>query len=442
MSVVFPPAGIKVLSVGELTRGIKQVLEETQGTVWVEGEVSNLSRPSSGHLYLTLKDEEAPLETVVYRGVALRMKFDLRDGMHVIAKGRLTVYVPRGRYQLQVEEVQPKGIGPLELAFRQLKEKLSLLGYFEPRRKKPLPRIPRRIALISSGTGSAVRDMLEVLSRRWPASEVWVVPVRVQGEGAAQEISDAITLLNQISGPERDPSMRVEVILIGRGGGSLEDLWAFNEEPVADAIFRSRIPIMTGIGHEDDLTIADMVADQRALTPTEAAERAVPDRAKVLEWLGNLENQFRLLLRRRLETAAVRLAELANRRCFRNPLERVRECERQVDDWSERLQRAMQHRLQQARQRLEAQAGKLEGLSPLNVLARGYSLTRKEADGSVVRDAGQVKPGERLLTHVQQGEIVSRVESIVPAPFAADGSAPAMQSGGEGREPTKGGRKS
>jgi exodeoxyribonuclease VII large subunit len=421
MATVFPPAGTKVLTVAELTRGIKQVLEETHGTVWVEGEVSNLARPSSGHLYLTLKDEEAPLKTVIYRGVALRLRFDLRDGMRVIAKGRLTVYVPRGEYQLQVEEVQPKGIGPLELAFRQLKEKLSLLGYFEPRRKKPLPRIPRRVGLVTSGTGSAVRDMLEILSRRWPAAEVWVIPVRVQGEGAAQEIAGAIGLINQIAGPERDPAVRVDVLLVGRGGGSLEDLWPFNEEVVAGAIHRSRIPIITGIGHEDDLTIADMVADQRALTPSEAAERAVPDRSKVLEWLENLEAQLRVLLRRRLELAAARLRELGGRRCFRVPLERVREEERKVDEWGERLRRAMQQRLQHAKQRLEALAEKLETLSPLNVLARGYSLTRKEADRSVVRSAAEVRVGERLVTHLEAGEIVSRVEKVSPPPATGAG---------------------
>jgi exonuclease VII large subunit len=213
----FPPTDVAVLSIGELTRSIKNLLETAHGQVWVEGEVSNLARPASGHVYLTLKDAEAPLKTVVYRGVAMRMKFDLRDGQHVVARGRVTVYPPRGEYQFQVEEIQPKGIGPLELAFRQLKEKLSVLGYFEPGRKKRLPPVPSRICLVTSGTGSAVRDMLQVLNRRWPAVDIWVCPVRVQGEGAAEDIAGALMLLNRLGGPESPSAQRIDVILLGRG---------------------------------------------------------------------------------------------------------------------------------------------------------------------------------------------------------------------------------
>ncbi len=408
-TTLFPPAGVRVYRVGELTRNVKQLLEDHLGTVWVEGEVSNLARPSSGHLYLTLKDAEAPLRSVIYRGVALRMRFDLRDGMSVIVKGRLTVYVPRGEYQLQVEEVQPKGIGPLELAYRQLKEKLSARGWFEPGRKKPLPRIPRRVVLVTSPTGSAVRDMLEILSRRWPPTEVWVCPVPVQGEGAAQQIAAAVDLLNRIGGPDAPLPQRIDVLIVGRGGGSLEDLWAFNEEVVAEAIVRSRIPVVSGVGHEDDFTIADHVADVRALTPSEAAERVVPDGAKVLDWLGELEGRLRQLLLRKLELARGRIDDLAKRRCFREPLERVREEERRLDERSERLERAIRQRLDQSKRRLEAEAARLETLSPLNVLARGYSLTRGE-DGTVIRAPKQVRPGDRLITQVQGGRIESRVE--------------------------------
>jgi exodeoxyribonuclease VII large subunit len=410
MSAVFPPPDIKVFRIGELTRDIKRVLEEAHPIIWVEGEVSNLAKPNSGHLYLTLKDEEAPLKSVVYRAVALRMRFDLRDGMRVVARGRLTVYAPRGEYQLQIEEIQPKGIGPLELAFRQLKEKLSVKGYFEKGRKKPLPRIPRRIALVTSPTGSAVRDILEILARRWPNAEVWVCPVRVQGEGAAVEIAAALCQINQIGGC--GAAVPVDVLVVGRGGGSLEDLWPFNEEIVAHAIYQSRIPVLTGIGHEDDLTIADMVADVRALTPSEAAERVVPDHVKVLDWLTELEGRCRTLLLRNLEQARSRLDDLAGRRCFRQPFDRLRDEERCLDEWNDRLQRAMRQRQQVAQRRLEALAAQLESLSPLNVLARGYSLTRTELDRMVVRDPGQVKPGDRLLTQVQHGQIISRVEEI------------------------------
>jgi exodeoxyribonuclease VII large subunit len=412
MSTLFPPAGVQVLTVGELTRAIKGLLEESHSNVWVEGEVSNLSRPASGHLYLTLKDEEAPLKAVLYRGVALRMKFDLRDGMRVIAHGRLSVYAPRGEYQLLIEEVQPKGIGPLELAFRQLKEKLSLKGYFEPRRKKAIPRFPRRVVLVTSPTGSAVRDMLEILARRWPAALVIVCPVRVQGEGAAAQIAASIALLNRFGG--KGGSNQIDVLILARGGGSLEDLWPFNEELVAEAIFQSRIPIVTGIGHEDDLTIADMVADQRALTPSEAAERVVPDRSEIAQALLESHSRLRRLLLRSLQLAQTRLEQLANRSCFRNPLARIREEERRLDDLGERMKRALALRMERTRQRLEANIARLEGLSPLAVLGRGYSLTRRLDDLSVVRHSTQVSAGDWLVTQVQGGRIISRVEAVTP----------------------------
>jgi exodeoxyribonuclease VII large subunit len=407
MPVPFPPPGVKILTIGELTRALKGMVEEAYANVWVEGEVSNLSRPSSyGHQYLTLKDDEAPLKAVLYRAIALRMKFDLRDGMRVIARGRLTLYMPRGEYQLLIEEIQPKGIGPLELAFRQLKEKLSLKGYFDPKRKRKLPRIPCRIVLVTSPSGSAVRDMLEILSRRWPAAEVWICPVHVQGEGAAAEVAEAISTLNRLAAG----GLALDVLVVGRGGGSLEDLWTFNEECVAQAIFQSRIPVVTGIGHEDDLTIADMVADLRALTPSEAAEKVVPDGAAVLDWLTGLESRFRIDLRRRLDQARARLLELESRPCLRRPLERIREEEERLDSWMDRLQRALQCRLEQYREQLKGQAARLESLSPLNVLARGYSLTRKEDEAVLLHDAGQLQPGERIVTRLQHGEIISRVE--------------------------------
>jgi exodeoxyribonuclease VII large subunit len=408
-AVLFPPAGVRVLQVGELTRAVKSLLEDNLGIVWVEGEVSNLARPTSGHIYLTLKDNEALLRAALYRTVAMRLRFDVRDGMRVIVKGRLTVFAPRGEYQLQIEELQPKGIGPLELAFRQLKEKLSVRGYFERGRKKPLPRIPRRVGLISSATGSAVRDVLETLSRRWPAAEVWVRPVLVQGDGAAEAIAAALDLFNRIGGPDAPPMQRLDLLILARGGGSLEDLWPFNEEIVAEAIYRSRIPVVSGVGHEDDLTIADLVADARALTPTDAAMRVVPDGSKVLEWLSDLDGRLRGLLLRRLELARGKLDALANRRCFRAPVERIRNEERCLDDWGERIQRAIQQQLDKTKQRLEASAARLESLSPLNVLARGYSLTRR-MDGVVVRKPEDVAPGELLVTRVHGGQIASRVE--------------------------------
>jgi exodeoxyribonuclease VII large subunit len=406
-TTLFPPTNGKILTVGELTRSLKEVVETAYDCVWVEGEVSNLARPNSGHQYLTLKDDEAPIKAMIYRGSALRMRFDLRNGMRIIVRGRLTLYMPRGEYQLLIEEVHPKGIGPLELAFRQLKEKLSIRGYFEPGRKKPLPRIPRRVVLVTSGTGSAVRDMLEVLSRRWPAVEVWICPVRVQGEGAAAEIADSLGFINRLRPAD---GVGIEVLILGRGGGSLEDLWPFNEECVAQAIFSSRIPVVTGIGHEDDLTIADMVADCRALTPSEAAERIVPDRAKVLEWLGDLEARLLTLLHRRVEQLRVRVDVFANRGVFRNPLERIRTEERRLDELVDRMNRAIQKRAEQGQQKLEALAAQLDTLSPLNVLNRGYSLTSLEANRELVRSSESVRTGQRIVTRLRRGQIVSRVE--------------------------------
>jgi exodeoxyribonuclease VII large subunit len=350
---------------------------------------------------LTLRDKESQLPAAIFRGVNLRLKYDLQNGMEVIARGRLTVYAPQGSYQLQVEEVQPKGVGPLELAFRQLKEKLSRLGYFN-RRKRGLPPYPRRVALVTSPTGAAVRDMVETLSRRWPLAEIWVHPATVQGDAAGESIAAAIRTLNTLTG--------IDVLIVGRGGGSLEDLWGFNEECVAQAIFESRIPVVSGVGHETDLVISDMVADLRALTPTDAATKVVPNKSDLLTWLTDSETRLRDLLLRRLDLARARLTDLMRRRCFRLPLEPIRDLERRLDEWHERLQRSLRQRLAELRQRLEAQTARLESLSPLNVLARGYSLTRTEGDGAVVRTPAQLRPGDRLLTLVQHGRIISRVE--------------------------------
>jgi exodeoxyribonuclease VII large subunit len=416
MTETLIPDGVKVLSVSELTQAVKGVLEDGFPSVWVAGEVSNLARPSSGHLYLTLKDSEAQLRTVIWRGIALRLRFDVRDGQEVIARGRLSVYAPRGEYQLLVEELHPKGVGALELALRQLKEKLFRLGYFAPERKKPLPRFPRRLALVTSPTGAAVRDMLEILTQRWPAAEVWVCPVRVQGEGAAADIAAAIGLLNELRAKDVLP---VDVLIVGRGGGSAEDLGAFNEEDIARAIYRSAIPVVSAVGHEIDWTIADGVADFRALTPSEAATRVVPDGEEVLQGLRDGENRLRDALVRRLEQARQRLDDLAGRRAFRLPLERVHDGERRLDEWAERLVRAGRQRVALAGQRLENTAARLETLSPLNVLRRGYSVTRREADQVLVHSPSQLRPGDRLVTLVARGRVVSRVEELEVAPPAS-----------------------
>ncbi len=397
------PENQKISSVSELTRQIKELLEEGFSSIWVGGEITNLKRPSSGHLYLTLKDAQAQIRGVMWRSTAQRLRFDIQDGLEVIVRGNLSVYPPRGDYQIIIDQLQPKGMGAQDLALRQLKEKLAGLGYFAPERKRPLPVFPRHLALVTSPSGAAIRDMLEILGRRWPSAQVWVCPVRVQGEGAAEEIAAAIELVNRVPG--------IEVVILGRGGGASEDLAAFNRANVAQAIFQSRVPVVSAVGHEIDVTIADLVADKRALTPSEAAELVTPDRDQLFRQLRAFSERLKDLLNLRLETSRQRWQDLAGRRVFFQPLERIRERERRLDDAEVRLARAIRLRLGRAKQTADAWAARLETLSPLNVLARGYSLTRRDNDQAVVRDSNQVHPGDRLVTLVQHGRIVSRVES-------------------------------
>ncbi|MBY0523811.1 MAG: exodeoxyribonuclease VII large subunit [Gemmataceae bacterium] len=412
MSFPAPPQNVKVLTVGELTRGVKALLEDAFPLVWVAGEISNLARPASGHVYLSLKDAESQVRAVMWRGSALRLRFDPRDGQDVIVRGRLSVYPPRGEYQLVIEELHVKGLGAQELALRQLKEKLFKLGYFDPARKKSLPRFPRRLALVTSPTGAAVRDMLEILARRWPMADIWVCPARVQGDGAAQDMARVVRLLNRLN---KCGNLELDAMILGRGGGSTEDLWEFNAECLAQAIYDSQVPVVSAVGHEIDVTIADLVADLRALTPSQAATVVVPDAEELSHGLTDYESRMRLGLLAQLEAGRRRLDDLAARRAFRLPLERVHDQEQRLDDWSDRLRRSVRQRLALAKERLEAQAGQLESLSPLNVLSRGYSLTRREVDQVVVRGSEQVHPGDRLVTTVQHGRIISRVEGIEPA---------------------------
>jgi exodeoxyribonuclease VII large subunit len=402
------PVPEQVLTVSALTQRIRASLEGAFRSVWVSGEISNLSRPSSGHVYFSLKDEKATLGAVIYRGVGFRLRFEPRDGMQVIARGRLSVYEPRGNYQLQIEEIQPKGIGALELALQQMRDKLQAKGYFDPRRKKRLPSFCRSIALVTSPTGAAVRDMVELLARRWPVAAVLVVPVRVQGEGAAAEIAAAVRLLNRL---QNRGFVCLDAIIVGRGGGSLEDLWAFNVESVADAIHESRVPVVSAVGHEIDVTIADLVADHRALTPSHAITDLTPDRAALLDGLKDLAGRMGLRAVRQIETARQRLDSFRDRRAFLRPLDRVRDLEKRLDELDGRLNRAVGSPVERAGTRVAALAGRLESLSPLAVLARGYSLTHS-VDGRLVRDASALRVGDEMVTRLAAGEIVSRVTEV------------------------------
>jgi exodeoxyribonuclease VII large subunit len=395
-----------VFTVSALTARLRGLIENNFPSVWVAGEVSNYTKAASGHMYFTLKDAKAQLRAVLFRGVNLRMKFEPKDGLEVLARGRLTVYDPRGEYQLQIEELQPKGIGAAELALRQLKEKLLARGYFDPRRKKPLPRFPKRVALVASATGAAVRDMVELFAQRWPIAEVIVRPSRVQGEGAAEEVAVGIRMLNRL---HKSGQLPLDAIVIGRGGGSAEDLWAFNEEAVADAIFHSAVPVVSAVGHEIDVTVADLVADHRAETPSAAVVALTPNRLELMAALEEFRGRLTEAVTHRLRFTRQRLDQIATRPAFRRPLQRLHELEQRLDETAARLHRAAKLRLALATERLAGLAGQLETLSPLNVLARGYSLTRTD-DGRLVRAAADVKPGDRLTTRVASGEIVSRVE--------------------------------
>jgi exodeoxyribonuclease VII large subunit len=323
------------------------------------------------------------------------------------------VYAPRGGYQLIVEKMFPKGLGAAELALRELREKLFRLGYFDPNRKKPLPRFPRTICLVSSATGAAVCDMIEILGRRWPIARVVVQPTLVQGDSAAEQIARGIRDVNRWK--ERK-LVQIDVIILGRGGGSAEDLAPFNTEVVAQAIFESRIPVVSAVGHEVDVTIADSVADVRASTPSHAAELTVPDRSDMMDCLRKAEARIHDSTRRQLQLARRRIDDLACRRGFQLPLERVHDLDRRLDELGQRMQRAANVDLASGKHAISALAARLEALSPLNVLARGYSLTRTEAKSVLVRSADQVQPGDRLITKVHRGQIVSRVESVEPPP--------------------------
>lgn len=404
---------VKPVSVTALNNAVKARMEEFFPGVWVAGEVANFVRASSGHMYFTLKDAQSSIRCCMWRGFALRLKFDPYNGMDVILRGGLTVFPPKGDYQLIVEELHPKGIGPAELALRQLKEKLLQRGYFDPKRKRKLPRYPRRIGLIASPTGAAIRDMLEILVKRWPLADAIIRPSRVQGEGAAQELAAAVRQLSML---HRTNQLPLDAIVMGRGGGSSEDLAAFNEEIVADAIHACSVPVVSAVGHEIDVSITDLVADYRALTPSQAITALCPDRGELADEMLIFHDRMRDTMLRRVEQGRQRLDKLTERAAFRRPQDRIRELEQRLDDRSARLQRAISQRIRRAEDRLAGLADHLEGLSPLNVLKRGYSLTRRADSEHLIRDATEVQPGDVLVSRVERGEIVSRVESIRPEP--------------------------
>jgi len=436
----------RILTVTQLASQLREALDRAVGTVWVAGEISNFRRQASGHCYFTLKDKQSQLAAVMFRNVAQVLPFRPSDGMEVVIQARVALYPARGSLQLYVDAMEPRGLGALQLAFEQLKKRLQAEGLFEDARKRPLPRWPRRIGIVTAPKGAAIHDMRTTLRRRWPAAGVVLRPVRVQGAGSAREIAAGIDDLNRLGG--------VEVIIIGRGGGSLEDLWAFNEEVVARAIVASRVPVVSAVGHQTDFTIADFVADARAATPTAAAALVAPDRGELVRALRATEARLETALVRRVGRARERVTAL--HRALGDPQRRVRELALRVDDlgararqalvrrvaWdrrelaglrerlarsgpaprvrraeerlagvAQRLRFALGVRVRHARGALEQAVAKLDALSPLACLGRGYAIVRKgDAEGPVVRQARALAPGERVSVTFAEGRAGARVE--------------------------------
>ena len=395
------------LSVAQLTALVKGLLETAFPHVWVAGELSNVVRPQSGHVYFTLKDDAAQLRSVMWRGQAARLPMKLQDGMEVVCRGHLDVYAPRGSYQLVVDEMQPRGVGQLELALRQLRDRLAKEGLFDAARKRPLPQFPRTIAVVTSPTGAAIRDFLQVVLRRWHGVHILIVPTRVQGQGASEEIAAAIRTVGRLTLP-------IDVLVVTRGGGSLEDLWAFNEEPVVRAIAASTIPTVSAVGHEIDVTLADLAADVRALTPSEAAERVVLKAEDVLADLRNREQRLRIAMRSRLDLTRARLDALGQRPIFLRPLDRLHDLSRRLDEISLRARRSITQQHETTQQRLRGLAGLLESLSPLSVLERGYTVTMPGPAGPPIRDVNELSVGQQMTTRFSRGWATSRVERIEP----------------------------
>lgn len=436
----------RILTVSQLTQLIRGVLEENFEHVWLEGEVSNLATPASGHLYFTLKDAGAQIRCVLFRASARAIRFKIQNGTGLVLRGRVSVFDQRGEYQFIAEYLEPKGIGALQLAFNQLKEKLAREGLFDEAHKKPLPGLPRRIGVVTSATGAAIHDILTVLKRRHASVEVLIIPVKVQGEGAAREIAAAIRDFNLYR--------EVDVLIVGRGGGSMEDLWAFNEEVVARAISASRIPVVSAVGHEVDFTIADFVADLRAPTPSAAAEMVVRSREELEGEVRHLTKRLSSAMGRRLDgirerseglirslkdpsllvghlsqrvddlAARVedallrnlhrrreRLDALAHRLRIMNPAVETERCRERLLTLSAMMENAMQRLLDGLREQTAVNGARLHVLSPLATLDRGYCIARRLPDGAIIREAVLLEPGDRLGLTFRRGSARCVVES-------------------------------
>lgn len=395
----------KVLTISALTQRIRDFLEQGFFRIWVTGEISNLKRPVSGHVYLTLKDADAQLQAVMFKSAANCVKFELKDGMEVLVFGSVTVYEPRGQYQFVIENIEPKGIGALQLAFLQLKERLEKEGLFDPAHKKPLPQFPGKIAIVTSPTGAAIRDILKVIQRRFAKVNILIYPVKVQGEGASQEIAQAIYDLNTMSG--------IDVMIVGRGGGSLEDLWAFNEEVIARSIYASKIPVISAVGHEIDITISDLVADKRALTPTEAGELVVPRHDQLMDSLEKINARLAQALYNKIVLAKSRLLRIRDCFSFKRPFDKILRLQQELDEIAQRLITVSKHKVELDRERLIGLASRLDNVSPLRVLNRGYSIITNAEDDTLIKSTKGLNIGKRIKVRFFQGSIISSVIEIL-----------------------------
>ncbi len=403
----FEPNGKSILSVSELTRDIKSLLEDTFSECWIGGEISNFKRHHrSGHCYFTLKDAEAQLRCVMWRGIADWLFFTPRDGMQVYALGDISVYEPRGEYQLVVRAMQIAGEGALQQAFEALKAQLEAEGLFDNRYKKPLPSIPETIGVITSNSGAALHDIFSILERRFPAVRVLVHPVSVQGPGAAEEIATAIRRMNALA--RQDPAYRADVLIVGRGGGSLEDLWAFNEEVVARAIFDSEIPVVSAVGHQIDFSIADFVADCRAATPSMAAELVVPEKETVEEAFLQYAHRMREELLQRIEYLEYHVARIAQSYAFNRPRMQLEQITQRIEAYPARLRLAVQKQLSDHTHRLEHLAQRLELLNPKEPLKRGYVCVEK--DGQPIASSTLLQPGDRVHLRFLDGSHLAEIQ--------------------------------
>jgi exodeoxyribonuclease VII large subunit len=400
------PSEWRVYTVCEITREIKRNLEEGFPPVAVEGEISNFKRHTSGHLYFSLKDAEAQIACVMWRGRNQNLPFQPQDGTKVLALGNLTVYERQGKYQLDVLWLRPVGAGELQLAFETLKRKLAEEGLFDAGRKKTIPEFPRRIGIVTSETGAAIYDITSIIARRAPWIQLILRPVRVQGEGAAEDIARAIDEFNEYG--------EVDILIVGRGGGSLEDLWAFNEEVVARAIFRSRIPIVSAVGHEVDFSISDFVSDLRAPTPSAAAELVVRDKIELTERLRVLAVRIHRYVRDRIGMSRERILSLEKSYGLRRPQERIREFHQRLDDVVRTLESAAGTRVRQLTSDMEKKQEKLLALNPEAVLQRGYSITTRIQNGRIVRRAQELETSDSVRIRFASGAVRGIVEAIEP----------------------------